>query len=93
MIETDDGNYIVPIYNYSNYSKSDVDATIIRITSDGLVLNELKINIDDEYILNDIARPLRCKEKRCHLLFRTAKPITEGSDGLRGYSDPRSGRG
>ena len=54
MIETDDGNYIVPIYNYSNYSKSDVDATIIRITSDGLVLNELKINIDDEYILNDI---------------------------------------
>ncbi|MBQ8222942.1 MAG: T9SS type A sorting domain-containing protein [Bacteroidales bacterium] len=54
LIETDDGNYIVSMYNYHNYCKSKEDATIIEFNSDGVIINEIDIDIDDDYILNDI---------------------------------------
>ncbi len=54
LIETKDGNYITSMYDYSNYYKSQDDATIFEINSDGVILNEIKVDIDDSYILNDI---------------------------------------
>ncbi|MBR6775177.1 MAG: T9SS type A sorting domain-containing protein [Bacteroidales bacterium] len=54
LIETDDGNYIVSMYDYSNYYKSKDDATIIKLNSDGVIINEIDVDIDDNYILNDI---------------------------------------
>lgn len=54
LIETNDGNYIVPIYNTSEYCKSDEKATIIKISSDGAIMNETRVDIEDDYLLNDI---------------------------------------
>ncbi|MBO5809267.1 MAG: T9SS type A sorting domain-containing protein [Bacteroidales bacterium] len=54
LIETKDGNYIASMYDYSNYYKSQDDATIFKINSDGVILNEIKVDINDSYKLNDI---------------------------------------
>ena len=54
LIETKDGNYIASMYDYSNYYKSPNDATIFKLNSDGVILNDIKVNIDDDYRINDI---------------------------------------
>jgi hypothetical protein len=62
LIETKDGNYITSMYDYSNYYKSQDDATIFEINSDGVILNEIKVDIDDNYILNDIVYDVQCSQ-------------------------------
>ena len=58
LLELDDGNYLVSLVSTQDYQKSDVracEAKIIKVSSDGEIMDEIIMRYDKEYKVNDIS--------------------------------------
>ena len=54
VVEANDGNYVMPMYSYSNYCKSNDKFHILKISADGVLIDKMDFDIENDYLLNDI---------------------------------------